>query len=138
MDPSFCIKAGAFTILAAAHVMQYVAAHASIPVPRISCAFNHQVRSYIVMQRIDGVYVAHNWVWRSKESKASLLGQLRVAFYKQPFTETRLVCGELSSTNILVKGDEVVGIVDWETAVWFPLFWEYVCAWIVNPQKDSW
>ncbi len=28
--------------------------------------------------------------------------------------------GDLSSLNLLARGDDVVGIVDWETARWFP------------------
>ncbi|KAI1314076.1 kinase-like protein [Xylaria venustula] len=204
---NFCIKAGPFTTLAEAHVMQFVAAHTSIPVPRVFCAFTHRGRSYIVMERIDGVNAGRDWVRRSEESKGRILGQLRnmveqlrsvqpltkrgvsnivggsiydprlptqsfwgpfrciddfhsqlrdnlpldidpsdapadllelFAFYEQPFTETRLTHGDLSSSNVLVKGDEVVGIVDWETAGWFPFYWEYVCAWNVNPQNKFW
>lgn len=46
--------------------------------------------------------------------------------------------GDLSSLNILVRGDEVVGIVDWETAGWFPPYWEYACAKNVNPWNVFW
>ncbi|KAH7405720.1 kinase-like domain-containing protein [Phaeosphaeria sp. MPI-PUGE-AT-0046c] len=46
--------------------------------------------------------------------------------------------GDLSSLNILVSGDEVVGIVDWETAGWYPSYWEYTSAWHVNPQNQFW
>ncbi|KAI5455828.1 hypothetical protein BGZ63DRAFT_340010, partial [Mariannaea sp. PMI_226] len=44
-----------------------------------------------------------------------------------------LTHGDLSSLNILVRGDEVVGVVEWETAGWFPSYWEYTCAENVNP-----
>ncbi|KAI1270276.1 kinase-like protein [Xylariaceae sp. FL1019] len=205
--PKFCIKTGYFTTLAEAHMMQYVAAHTSIPVPRIFCAFAHRERVYIVMERIDGDYAGNGWVRRTEESKARILGQLRdmvkqlrsiqppnkrtvsnivggpiadprlptqhfwgpfssiddfhlqlrrnfpldidpsdprgdllelLAFYRQPFADTVLTHGDLSSTNILVKGDDVVGIIDWETAGWFPAYWEYACAWNVNPQNEFW
>ncbi|KAL0929466.1 uncharacterized protein CTRU02_215632 [Colletotrichum truncatum] len=46
--------------------------------------------------------------------------------------------GDLSSLNILVRGDDVVGIVDWETAGWLPPYWEYTSAWFVNPQNPFW
>ncbi|CAI7588376.1 unnamed protein product [Penicillium bialowiezense] len=46
--------------------------------------------------------------------------------------------GDLSSLNILVRGDEVVGIVDWETAGWYPSYWEYTSAHQVNPQNSFW
>ncbi|KAH7205809.1 kinase-like domain-containing protein [Fusarium redolens] len=40
-----------------------------------------------------------------------------------------LTYGDLSSLNILVRGDKVVGIIDWKTAGWFPYYWEYARAW---------
>ena len=46
--------------------------------------------------------------------------------------------GDLSSLNILVQGDKVVGIVDWETAGWYPAYWEYTTACQVNPQNLFW
>jgi aminoglycoside phosphotransferase len=46
--------------------------------------------------------------------------------------------GDLSSLNILVRGDEVVGIIDWETAGWYPRYWEYTTASQVNPQNSFW
>ena len=46
--------------------------------------------------------------------------------------------GDLSSLNILVRGDEIVGIIDWETAGWYPNYWEYATAWNVNPFNRFW
>ncbi|KAE8152907.1 kinase-like protein [Aspergillus avenaceus] len=46
--------------------------------------------------------------------------------------------GDLSSLNILVRGDEIVGIIDWETAGWYPFYWEYTSAHQVNPQNSFW
>ncbi|KAL2430629.1 hypothetical protein ABEF95_012076 [Exophiala dermatitidis] len=46
--------------------------------------------------------------------------------------------GDLSSLNILVRGDRIVGIVDWETAGWFPPYWEYTTACQVNPRNTFW
>ena len=46
--------------------------------------------------------------------------------------------GDLSSLNILVRGDDVVGIVDWQTAGWFPYYWEWATAIDVNPQNPFW
>ena len=39
-----------------------------------------------------------------------------------------LTHGDLSSLNILARGDEIVGIIDWETAGWYPSYWEYTSA----------
>ncbi|KJZ80059.1 hypothetical protein HIM_00773 [Hirsutella minnesotensis 3608] len=61
-------------------------------------------------------------------------------FYRQPSGRSVLTHGDLSSLNVLVKGDEVVGIVNWETAGWLPSYWEYMGARNATrnpfPQKD--
>ncbi|KAK7419453.1 hypothetical protein QQZ08_010871 [Neonectria magnoliae] len=59
-------------------------------------------------------------------------------FYRRPETQLVLTHGDLSSLNILVEGDEVTGIVDWETAGWLPSYWEYTCAKYVNPVNEFW
>jgi hypothetical protein len=46
--------------------------------------------------------------------------------------------GDLSSLNIIIRDDTVVGIIDWETAGWFPSYWEYTTACQVNPQNSFW
>ena len=46
--------------------------------------------------------------------------------------------GDLSSFNILVRGDRVVGIIDWETAG-YPSYWEYSMAWwLFHPDNEFW
>lgn len=46
--------------------------------------------------------------------------------------------GDLSSLNVLVHRDDIVGIIDWETAGWYPSYWEYTSACQVNPQNSFW
>lgn len=46
--------------------------------------------------------------------------------------------GDLSSLNILVRGDTIVGIVDLEMAGWYPSCWEYTAACQVNPANSFW
>ncbi|OAR05358.1 hypothetical protein LLEC1_05976 [Akanthomyces lecanii] len=65
------------------------------------------------------------------------LGPL-IAFHNQPWPHPVFSHGDLSSLNILARGDEIVGIVDWETAAWMPPYWEYTSAWNVNPQNQFW
>lgn len=59
-------------------------------------------------------------------------------FYRNLDTQLVLMHGDLSTLNILVEGDDVVGIVDWETSGWFPLYWEYICAKYVNLVNEFW
>lgn len=46
--------------------------------------------------------------------------------------------GDLSSLKILVSGEKVTGIIDWETAGWYPSYWEYVTASQVNFRNEMW
>lgn len=46
--------------------------------------------------------------------------------------------GDLNSMNILVKGDDIVGIIDWDTAGWYPEYWEYTTAYNVNQFNGFW
>lgn len=60
------------------------------------------------------------------------------AFHEQASQGPVFTHGDLSSLNILVKDDKVVGIVDWETAGWYPPYWEYTSAKHPNPQNRWW
>jgi len=46
--------------------------------------------------------------------------------------------GDLSSLNILVDGDNITGIIDWETAGWYPSYWEYTTAHKMNIRNLPW
>ena len=47
--------------------------------------------------------------------------------YRTTFTH-----GDLAPRNILVKGDKIVGIIDWECAGWYPEYWEYTSCYRSN------
>ncbi|KAJ4309128.1 hypothetical protein N0V84_011694, partial [Fusarium piperis] len=61
-----------------------------------------------------------------------------ITFQDQDWEASVFTHGDLSSTNIMARGDHVVGIIDWETAAWMPPYWEYTSAWHVNPQNQFW
>ncbi|GAB1311874.1 hypothetical protein MFIFM68171_02084 [Madurella fahalii] len=46
--------------------------------------------------------------------------------------------GDLNPFNILVRGNRVVGIIDWEFAGWYPCYWEYTSAWYGNLTRQAW
>lgn len=73
----------------------------------------------------------------NEDDRISDLSQLIELHEKQP-NSTVFTHGDLSSINILARGDDVVGIVDWETAAWMPPYWEYTSAWDANPQNRFW
>ena len=41
-------------------------------------------------------------------------------------------------TTCFIHGDDIVGIVDWDTAGWYPQYWEYTIAYNVNPCNAFW
>jgi aminoglycoside phosphotransferase (APT) family kinase protein len=45
---------------------------------------------------------------------------------------------DLSSLKILARGDKVVAIMDWESAGWYPAYWEYTTACYVSPRNSFW
>jgi Phosphotransferase enzyme family len=61
-----------------------------------------------------------------------------IMMYEDSQYTTRFTHGDLSSANILVERDKVVGIVDWDTCGWYPEYWEYTTAWNVNPYNEFW
>ncbi|EQL30608.1 hypothetical protein RJZ56_006950 [Blastomyces dermatitidis] len=61
-----------------------------------------------------------------------------LTFYQNSQFSTSLTHGDLNSPNILVDGDKIVGIVDWDTCGWYPEYWEYTTAWNVNPYNVFW
>ncbi|KAF1838177.1 kinase-like protein [Decorospora gaudefroyi] len=45
---------------------------------------------------------------------------------------------DLNPSNILIRGQEIVGIIDWEFAGWYPPYWEYTSAWRGNIIRREW
>ncbi len=52
--------------------------------------------------------------------------------------ETKPTHGDFNSLNVLVKDDNIVGIIDWEMAGWYPDYWESTSAWHVNHMDEYW
>lgn len=45
---------------------------------------------------------------------------------------------DLNPSNILVRKDKIVGILDWEFSGWYPNYWEYTSAWYGNLTRLAW
>ncbi|KAK3317915.1 kinase-like domain-containing protein [Apodospora peruviana] len=45
---------------------------------------------------------------------------------------------DLNPCNVLLRGDEVVGIIDWAFSGWYPHYWEYTSAWHGNALRPDW
>jgi tRNA A-37 threonylcarbamoyl transferase component Bud32 len=82
----------------------------------------------------------HRYLRRGIEDHEDHSPDIRELIAQHNSTEnsTCFTHGDLSSFNILVQGEKVIGIIDWESAGWYPMYWEYVMAWNVNPQNRFW
>ena len=45
---------------------------------------------------------------------------------------------DLNPFNILVSGDRIVGLLDWEFSGWYPNYWEYTSAWHGSAARTEW
>lgn len=45
---------------------------------------------------------------------------------------------DLNPFNILISGDRVVGLVDWELSGWYPNYWEYTSVWLGSATRIEW
>jgi aminoglycoside phosphotransferase len=61
-----------------------------------------------------------------------------VAKQDGPWPDPVFTHGDINPFNVLVRGDEVAAIIDWECAGWFPNYWEYTSAWYGNLTRTEW
>ena len=61
-----------------------------------------------------------------------------MAFQRAEWPEPVLTHGRLAARAVRVRGDEVVALLDWESAGWMPPYWEYTSAWHANPTDRVW
>ncbi|KND87053.1 hypothetical protein TOPH_08262 [Tolypocladium ophioglossoides CBS 100239] len=61
-----------------------------------------------------------------------------VAKQDGPWLPSVFTHGDLNPFNILIRGDQVVGIIDWEFAGWYPCYWEYTSAWCGSITRQEW
>jgi aminoglycoside phosphotransferase len=95
----------------------------------------------------DSVHEFHRWlredlrleeVTNQPESQRSEDLKNMINAQGGPWPGTVFTHGDLNPFNILVRGDQVVGIIDWEFAGWYPTYWEYTSAWCGNVVRPSW
>lgn len=55
-----------------------------------------------------------------------------------PWSPPTFTHGDLNPCNVIVRGDNVVGIIDWEFSGWYPHYWEYTSAWFGNVTRTEW
>jgi aminoglycoside phosphotransferase (APT) family kinase protein len=181
-------------------------------VPKVYCAFIHEKRAYIVMERIRGKDLPTVWNKLCEDGKKKMFMQLRqmmdemralkhspaggvescvggslfhssvvrpgprfgpfktiqefrralredfnppskpdrltdeewqelqdmIKLQEGPWPPSVFSHGDLNPSNIFMRGDKIVGIIDWETAGWFPHYWEYTAAWWGNDTRTGW
>jgi aminoglycoside phosphotransferase len=75
---------------------------------------------------LDSVAGFHKAIQNGLEDDPDMVAHLKWLISMQnSFTETCFAHGDLSSRNIIVRNDNITGIIDSETAGWYPEYWEY-------------
>ncbi|KAG8526110.1 uncharacterized protein KY384_000103 [Bacidia gigantensis] len=85
-----------------------------------------------------GVSEFHRWLRSGLDTCGIPDVQRFIDWHRSTDWPLQFTHGDLSTLNIMVKGDKVVGIVDWETAGWYPAYWEYTSARYANPRNFWW
>lgn len=73
-------------------------------------------------------YNDHKHKERMKSEEGQEMADME-AMQDGPWPPPVFTHGDLNPTNILVHGQEVVAIIDWEFSGWYPHYWEYTAAW---------
>ncbi|CAI6292707.1 unnamed protein product [Periconia digitata] len=87
-----------------------------------------------------GPFASDEEFWQSLSVKLDKLPEkARNAFRKRfppcaPYTFTH---GDLTNVNIMVKDDNLAAIIDWESAGYFPVWWEFTAAGIGLGKEDA-
>ncbi|TKA64550.1 hypothetical protein B0A49_09936 [Cryomyces minteri] len=80
----------------------------------------------------DDIPAFHRWLRRPASTVADHFGpevnELINLHEQTDWGSPVFTHGDMTSLNVLVQGDSVVGIVDWETAGWYPSYWEFTTA----------
>ncbi|KAH8696351.1 kinase-like domain-containing protein [Talaromyces proteolyticus] len=90
--------------------------------------FHRQLRNNLPLEKLLGWKENHNW----QEIKEV------ITKHDGPWPPPVFTHANVSPSNILVRGDKVVGIVDWEFSGWYPHYWEYTSAWFGNSTRPEW
>ncbi|KAH9971220.1 kinase-like domain-containing protein [Lactifluus volemus] len=51
---------------------------------------------------------------------------------------TKFTHSDIAPRNILVNNGKIAAIIDWETAGWYPEYWEYTCWAVSNHGSPQW
>ncbi|KAN0119420.1 Protein kinase-like domain containing protein [Hyaloscypha variabilis] len=141
VSDNLCIKFAPLRHLPEASTIQFISEHTSIPVPKIYCAFAHTGWTYIAMGRIKGEAKLLLQLKKMVEEMRSIpppqgQGVSNVDGGPIHWPPPVFTHGDLSSLNVLVREDQIVGIIDWETAGWYPSYWEYTTAWQIDKFQE--
>ena len=52
--------------------------------------------------------------------------------------EIKFTHGDLHFSNIMINDGHISGIIDWEFAGWYPIYWEYICAVYMTKPDRYW
>ncbi|KAE8441990.1 hypothetical protein EG329_004116 [Mollisiaceae sp. DMI_Dod_QoI] len=88
------------------------------------------------MQADDDMLNKERCPWVTDEERAEM--SKLISLHESSHHRVCFTHGDVSSSNILVKGAKVVGLIDFELSGFYPEYWEYTTAMNVNKFDGFW
>ncbi|KAF2647146.1 hypothetical protein K491DRAFT_709319 [Lophiostoma macrostomum CBS 122681] len=154
------LKTGYEMHVTEAVTMRYIAEHTSIPVPKVYCSFIYKSEDLASAL----MHISKPSLEKILSQLKDMIQELR-ALETPPGTgiescvggslfDSRIPHGtprfgpfrttqdlhalRFDPFNIIVSGDKVVAIIDWEFSGWYPPYWEYTVAWFGKQTRTGW
>ncbi|KAL4899898.1 hypothetical protein BDW74DRAFT_171162 [Aspergillus multicolor] len=99
------------------------------------------------IQALGGRPVYANFLFKEKQDNAEMQRGFGESIQRLCESNSESAChppspivtfthGDLTNVNIMVDNEFVTGIIDWETAGYFPVWWKYVCTSVGDSEED--
>ncbi|KAG9694574.1 hypothetical protein KCU95_g5652, partial [Aureobasidium melanogenum] len=131
------IKTGPWVDLTEAATMKFDPENTSIPAPKVHCSFVHKGRMSFTFGLDKDFVLDHKHRDRMKSEEGKDIARVET-MHDGPWSPPSFTHADLNPGNILVRGQDVVAIIDWEFAGWYPHQWEYTSAWYANLTRMGW
>jgi aminoglycoside phosphotransferase (APT) family kinase protein len=99
---------------------------------------SHRVRADETFGPFDSIRDLHDYLYTSVPKKhQDRLHVLAEASHSRPHK----ICfthGDIAPSNILISGNRLTGLIDWECAGWFPEYWDFTTAVYRRQRYPEW
>ncbi|PIG85141.1 hypothetical protein AARAC_010575 [Aspergillus arachidicola] len=148
VNKHFAVKMGHGVTLVEAENIRFLAANSKVPVPKVHAAFKDPgtKKTYIIMQYFHDMNLAIIEKLRQTESEPYIRLLRNMVNRTLNGHRTIFTHGDLQPKNIMdekLRGRDgcpefKITLLDWESAGWYPEFWDFCNATIACRFKPDW